>query len=91
MVKIAEAYGIPARRVASHKNLDDTIDWALSLAGPVLVDVMMDPEQNFAPKSQAQKLPDGTLVSKPLEDLWPFLPATELRDNMLIPEWDGSR
>ncbi|MDO9556417.1 MAG: thiamine pyrophosphate-binding protein [Coriobacteriia bacterium] len=91
MVRIAEAYGIPARRVASHVDLDETIAWALSLEGPVLVDVMMDSEQNFAPKSQAQKLPDGTLVSKPLEDLWPFLPAEEVRDNLLIPEWDGSR
>ena len=51
----------------------------------------MDPKQNFAPKSQAQKLPDGSLVSKPLEDLWPFLPPDEVRGNLLIPEWDGSR
>jgi len=91
MVRIADAYGIAARRVATHADLDATIAWALAHDGPALVDVMMDPEQNFAPKCQAQKLPDGTLVSKPLEDLWPFLPADELRDNLLIPEWNGSR
>ena len=91
MLKIAEAFGIPARRVASHTKLDDAIGWALSLDGPALLDVTMDPGQNFAPKSQAQKLPDGTLVSKPLEDLWPFLPADEVRANLLIPEWNGSR
>jgi acetolactate synthase-1/2/3 large subunit len=91
MVRIADAYGIPARRAGNHADLDETIAWALALEGPALVDVMMDPEQNFAPKCQAQKLPDGTLMSKPLEDLWPFLPAEELRDNLLIPEWDPSR
>ena len=91
LLKIAEAFGIPARRVASHTKLDDAIDWALSLEGPALLEVTMDPRQNFSPKSQAQKLPDGTLVSKPLEDLWPFLPAGEVRGNLLIPEWNGSR
>jgi len=91
MLKIADAYGIPARRVASHQGLDATIAWALSIEGPALVDVMMDPNQNFAPKSQAQKLPDGSLVSKPLEDLWPFLDEGELSDNLLVPKWDGTR
>lgn len=86
MVRLADAYGIPARRVSSHIDLADTIDWALSTEGPVLVDVMMDSEQNFSPKSQAQKLPDGTLVSKPLEDLWPFLSQEELDANMLVSE-----
>jgi acetolactate synthase-1/2/3 large subunit len=91
MVKIAEAYGIPARRLISHAELDEVIAWALALEGPALVDVMMDPDQNFAPKSQAQKLPDGTMVSKPLEDLWPFLDEGELSDNLLVPKWDGER
>jgi acetolactate synthase-1/2/3 large subunit len=91
MVRIAEAYDIPARRVSSHSALDETIAWALTLQGPVLVDVLMDPEQNFTPKSQAQKLPDGTLVSKPLEDLWPFLSHEELLENLLIPEWKPQR
>lgn len=86
MVRLAEAYGIPARRVHRHTDLDDTIDWALNSEGPIMVDVMMDPTQNFAPKSQAQKLPDGTLVSKPLEDLWPFLSQEELESNMLVSE-----
>jgi acetolactate synthase-1/2/3 large subunit len=28
--------------------------------------------------------PDGTMVSKPLEDLWPFLDREEFLANMLI-------
>lgn len=87
MVRLAEAYGIPARRVARHDGLEEAINWALNHDGPALVDVVMDSEQRFSPRSQAQKRPDGTLVSKPLEDLWPFLPDDELRNNLLIPEW----
>lgn len=86
MVRLATAYDIPARRITNHAQLAETIAWALELDGPVLVDVMMDPDQNFSPKSQAQKLPDGTLVSKPLEDLWPFLSRDELEANMLVSE-----
>ena len=32
-----------------------------------------------------QRLPDGTLVSPPLEDLAPFLPREELEKQMFIP------
>jgi acetolactate synthase-1/2/3 large subunit len=28
---------------------------------------------------------DGSFVSKPLEDLWPFLDREEFRSNMLVP------
>ena len=33
----------------------------------------------------AKRLPDGTLVSPPLEDLAPFLPREELEQQMFIP------
>jgi acetolactate synthase-1/2/3 large subunit len=29
--------------------------------------------------------PDGSMVSKPLEDLWPFLERDEFLANMVIP------
>jgi acetolactate synthase-1/2/3 large subunit len=31
---------------------------------------------------------DGTMSSRPLEDMWPFLEREELRANMLIPTID---
>ena len=43
----------------------------------------MDPEQTFAPKVIAERLPDGTLVSKPLEDMFPFLDREEFAENMI--------
>ena len=36
------------------------------------------------PRVQAMKLPDGGMVSKPLEDMWPFLPPEEIEENMKI-------
>jgi acetolactate synthase I/II/III large subunit len=29
--------------------------------------------------------PDGSMVSKTLEDLWPFLPREEFLANMIVP------
>jgi acetolactate synthase-1/2/3 large subunit len=37
------------------------------------------------PRLSSTQLPDGSFVSKPLEDLWPFLDREEFKANMLIP------
>ena len=87
MVRIGDAYGIPSERVSTHAGLDAAIDRALASGGPALVVVAMDPQQKFAPKVASERLPDGRIVSKPLEDMWPFLDRDEFRANMLVPEW----
>jgi acetolactate synthase-1/2/3 large subunit len=88
IVAVAEAYGIAATRVTRHAELDEAIGAALVSAGPALVDVVLDPDEAFAPKVVAEKLPDGRLVSKPLEDMYPFLPRAEFADNMIVPRYE---
>ena len=41
--------------------------------------------QKTLPKTATRRLEDGSMVSAPLEDMAPFLPREELRENMLIP------
>ena len=53
--------------------------------GPVMVDVRVIKEEVRGPRLQSMQLPDGRFVSKPLEDLWPYLPREEFRANMIIP------
>ena len=82
MVKLACAYGIPAARV----DRDATaflIEQALAAPGPALIDVVLDPNQEFEPRSRARQLPDGRIVSPKLEDMYPFLEETELMDNVI--------
>ena len=74
-------------RVVSSTEVDEAIDAALASEGPVLVDVLMDPGPTFVPKVIAERLPDGTLVSKPLEDMSPFLSRDEFADNMIVPPY----
>jgi len=84
MVAVANAYGLASSRVDSHSALPQAIADTLAADGPSLLDVVMDPEQGFAPKVIAEKRPDGTIESKPLEDMYPWLSPEELRENMLI-------
>ena len=47
--------------------------------------MMLSTEQITEPKGASKKLADGQMVSAPLEDMAPFLPFEELKENMFIP------
>ncbi len=85
---IAHAYRIPFLRCASHAELRRSIAAAMTGDNPFLFEVMLTPDQPFAPKASSYRRPDGTIVSRPLEDLAPFLDREEFRQNMLIPPLD---
>jgi acetolactate synthase-1/2/3 large subunit len=87
--EVGRAFGFEARRCSSHADLPARIRATLEGDGPQLLEVMLDPEQPFSPKLSSRQLPDGRMVSSPLEDLAPFLAREELADNMLIPTVDG--
>ncbi|MFC0683946.1 thiamine pyrophosphate-binding protein [Novosphingobium clariflavum] len=76
--RVAEAFGIPARRVDTHGELAGAIRAVLEGDGPRLCEVMLDKRQDFAPKLSSRRLADGTMESPALEDLSPFLPREEL-------------
>ena len=63
----------------------EQVDAALAAEGPTFCEIFTDTQQVWEPKSATKRLPDGTLVSPPLEDLAPFLPREELEKQMFIP------
>jgi acetolactate synthase-1/2/3 large subunit len=81
-VKVGEAYGIPSVRVERASEME-TVRAALAASGPALIEVMLDPQQEFEPRSRSKVLPDGTIVSPPLEDMYPFLSPEELAANTI--------
>jgi acetolactate synthase I/II/III large subunit len=85
MVRIAEAYGIPARRIGQN-DCGGEIECALTAPGPFLCEVMLDAAQEFEPRLTSRILSDGRMASSPLEDLYPFLEPEELRANMVAEE-----
>jgi acetolactate synthase-1/2/3 large subunit len=85
IVKVAEAYGVKAVRMIGAKNLRQQIKDILNMEGPVVCDVIVIPDEPRCPRVQSVQLPDGKMVSKPLEDMWPFLDREEFLSNMIIP------
>jgi acetolactate synthase I/II/III large subunit len=88
MVKIANAYGIAAFTIERNQDVFEGVKRALKIKGPVLVEVKVDLNETVQPKLSSSVKPDGTIVSKPLEDLWPFLSRDEFMSNMIIPILD---
>jgi len=84
IVKVAQAYGIKADRIANHKELHDKIDDVLAKPGPFVCEIIMSENQPLIPRVSSVKKPDGSIVSKSLEDLYPFLPRKEFLENMIV-------
>jgi acetolactate synthase-1/2/3 large subunit len=83
--KIVEAFDLPYARIDTDQGLVDRLRQLLDAPGPVVIEVMTPREEPRAPSLSSMRKPDGSMVSKPLEDLWPFLPREEFLANMLIP------
>jgi len=83
MVKVAQAYGIPATSIESDRDFSRIGD-VLNAPGPALCRVCLDPAQEFEPRLKSRQLADGTIVSPNLEDMYPFLEPEEVESNLLI-------
>jgi len=85
MKKLAAAYSMHFIKCKRNDDLKKCVSENLKQKGPAICEVMITPEQTFAPRASSKKLQDGRMVSKPLEDMYPFLDRDEFRSNMLIP------
>lgn len=83
MTKLASAYGLPTVEVERSSDLGGIAAF-LDRPGPGMAVIHLDPAQEFEPRLKSRQLPDGTLVSPNLEDMFPFLDAAELESNLLI-------
>ena len=79
---LGKAYGLRTAEASAHSHLEQTIRDVLSGNEPVLCKIRTAKAHLTMPKVQAMKLPDGGMASKPLEDMWPYLPAEEVAANM---------
>jgi acetolactate synthase-1/2/3 large subunit len=85
-LKICEAYGLPAARVNDIAELNDAIQTAIDYDGPYVLEIVTPPEQPIVPTVSSRVNPDGSMSSRPLEDMAPFLDRDEYRSNLLVDE-----
>ena len=82
--KIAAAYGIKYLAIRNNSQLKGRIKAALAHNGPVLCEVFTPKNQLIIPTIASVKKEDGTMVSRPLDDMFPFLPGNEQSENKLL-------
>lgn len=81
--KLADLYGLKYYRIDSTTKMGQVIDSVLSYSGAAICEVVLNSDYIFAPKLSSEKKPDGRMISKPLEDLYPFLERDEFYSNMI--------
>ncbi|MBM6736178.1 thiamine pyrophosphate-binding protein [Mediterranea massiliensis] len=79
--RIANAYEIPFIRVSSLGDIEKLLE-LMEQDGPLFAEVVVDPKQNFSPKLSSKVLPDGKIVSPPIDDMFPFLSREEYESNV---------
>ncbi len=80
---IARAYRIRTERADTCEDLASAIARTLEGSDPALCVIRVSQLQVTAPRVQSMKTPEGSMISKPLEDMWPYLLPDELRANMI--------
>jgi acetolactate synthase-1/2/3 large subunit len=84
IVKIAKAYGLPTARICDQRNLRAEVRAVLDTPGPMICEVICIPDEARIPSMSSAQRADGSLFSKPIEDLWPFLDRDEFLSNMIV-------
>jgi acetolactate synthase-1/2/3 large subunit len=86
--KVARAYGLKTAIIEGQgegqADLRGAVRKVLRSRGPVVCDVHIIPDEIRAPRVTSIQRPDGSFLSKPLEDLWPLLDRDEFARNMIV-------
>jgi acetolactate synthase I/II/III large subunit len=86
--RLADAYELPSTSIRSQEHLEERIREILGGTGPFLCDVLVPPDEPRVPSLSSVQGLDGRMISRPMEDLYPFLDRTEFKQNMLIQPLD---
>lgn len=81
--RLMAGFGLPYVKIDSHATMAAGIAQVMATEGPCVCEVMLDPDQIFAPKLASRQLPDGRIESPSLEDMAPFLSRDEFAENMI--------
>lgn len=82
--KIAEAFGLEYKYIDKADTLNNCLDEILTSKEPMIVEIKLLDNQEIIPSNAAKLNYDGTMISKPLEDMYPFLDRDEFKNNMII-------
>jgi len=82
--KIASAYGFTYFCAGTYDVLDDAIEQTMLSDVHTICEIMCLEDQEIVPTVSSLKREDGTMVSKPIEDMYPFLSREEFNSQMIV-------
>ena len=84
MEKLAYAFDVPYYKINTIADCNNKLKDILCEKGPAMIEVMVTTQMEVIPTNASLMRQDGVLVSKPLEDMYPFLDRKEFLENMII-------
>jgi acetolactate synthase I/II/III large subunit len=81
--KIAKAYGLNYMKIAKLDDLNAKVEQLKEAKGAIICEIIMPEEQLLIPRVASRKLDNGSMVSMPYDDMFPFLPREEYLKNCL--------
>ena len=79
--KVAEAFGIKTYLIENQEGIKEKVREVLEAEGPIVCEVLCE-EGETKPRVASKKLPDGKMMSLPMEDMYPFLDKEVLEREM---------
>lgn len=82
--KVADTYGMKYMKIDSINGLDWKLDELKEYKEPIICEVITPSNQLLIPRVSSKKMDDGTMVSMPYDDMFPFLPRDEYMSNCIL-------
>lgn len=71
ILSIAKAYGIPGVAAKNNDEMEALVPQVLNMEGPVICELTISPDETVSPRTKSYRLPDGSMQSSLLEEMWP--------------------
>ena len=81
--KIAKSHKLDYLKIKNHRNLEKKLQKILNNKSPFICEIFMNPNEEQIPKAINRRDKSGKSIPTELEDMYPFLPRRELKDNYL--------
>jgi acetolactate synthase-1/2/3 large subunit len=82
--KLMPAFGYNYFSLRDWSNFDDIMHTFLNDSGPAVLEVFMDPDQDFIPKVRGVLKDDLTILAPPIEEMSPLLSYEEVKKEMIV-------
>ena len=82
--KLACAFGVAYYKLETIQQCEEKLEEILNRKGPVLIEVRVTENMEVIPTNASLMREDGIMISKQLEDMYPFLDRNEFKENMII-------